>query len=364
MAFHRLFAIPRLTGCFALAFLQLMALNDLSPAQDPRNPPVELPGGSCSDPGSRCIAITVEVTDKSLRPVAGLDAGDFKLFDNRQPQKIVAFHAVDPVHPSTAPLKVQIIIDAVNADAVLVASERDGVSGFLKQNCGKLAQPVSIWLLANNGLTRIAGPSQDCAELLTGLSGAQPLLRVLNRSAGVWGAVERTGQAIKLVKATVSAESATPGRKLVLFISPGWPMLLNFEPDQRRVVFNDIVNISNGLREAGISFYMLDPSSVGTTLDSGAYDNYLKGVTKAGDAQWANLSLQVISEHSGGQVISGNDIKDEIDTALRDAGTYYTLSFERASGSREGEYHNIHVTVDQPRVKIHTTAGYYLAGPG
>jgi VWFA-related protein len=318
------------------------------------------------------IAIAVEVTDKSGSPVTGLEAANFKVFDNKQPQKVLAFRAVDAARPAAVPLEVRIIIDAVNSDAVLVGQERDGVSAFLKQNSGKLDYSTSIWILANTGLTRIAGPSQDGTALLAALDRTPPSLRVINRSAGTWGDVERTGQATKLLKEMVSPESRTPGRKLVLFLSPGWPMLFNFEPDQRSEVFDNIVNLSNGLRESCISLYALDPSSFGNSLqsfssgigNSSVYENFLQGVRKIADAQYQDLSLQVLSEHSGGQVIiDGNDIKAEIGTALRGASAWYNLVFERAPGGRTTQFHAIRVTVDRPRVTVHTSAGYYVNGP-
>lgn len=316
------------------------------------------------------IGIIVEVTDASGRPVTGLEAADFKIFDNKRPQKILSFRAVDGAHPSAVSPTVEIIIDAVNSDALSVARERDGVSAFLKENSGKLDYPTSIWILENAGLTRIAGPLQESMAMLTALNGAQPRLRVINRSAGTWGDVERTSQATKLIKEMLSPESRTPGRKLVLFLSPGWPMLFNYEADQRSWIFDDIIKISNGLRESCISLYTLAPSNFNTLQpyssggNASAYDNFLKGVTKTADAQYPDLSLQVLSEHSGGQVIiGGNDIKAEIDAAWRGASGWYNLVFERATGGRATEYHAIRVIIDKPRVKVHTTAGYYVKGP-
>jgi VWFA-related protein len=361
----------RISVFVVFVFLQFAVLSHSCPAQGIGNASPGLPGIECPASEGDNIAITVEVTDKSGHPVSGLEAADFKVFDNKQSQKILAFRAVDTSHPGAVPLEVRIIIDAVNSDAALVAQERDGVSAFLKQNSGKLDYATSVWILENAGLTPIAGPSKDGAVLLTALNGAPALLRVINRSAGIWGAAERTGQATKLLKDMVSPESRTPGRRLVLILSPGWPMLFNYEPDQRKWLFDEIVNISNGLRESCISLYTLTPSNFGSTLEPSSsrgnlstYDNFLNGVTKIADAQYADLSLQVLSEHSGGQVIiGGNDIKAEINTVLRSASARYNLAFERAPGGRATEYHAIRVTVDKPGVKIYTTAGYYVNGP-
>jgi VWFA-related protein len=369
-------AQPILTSKISLfvvfGFLQLTVLGHFGPAQEIGNGSTESSAIECPASDDDSIAITVEVIDKAGRPVTGLEAADFKVFDNKQPQKILAFHAVDAAHPPAAPLNVQIVIDAVNSDAVLVAQERDGLGAFLKQNSGRLDNSTSIWLLENTGLTRIAGPSQDRTALLTALDGTPPLLRAINRSAGTWGDVERAGQATKLLKELISPESRTPGRKLILFLSPGWPMLFNYEAEQRSSIFDDIVKISNGLRESCISLDTVDPSTFGHSFqpfsagisNSSAYESFLKGVTKSADAQYADLSLQVLSEHSGGQVIiEGNDIKAGINTALRGAGDWYSLLFERAPGGRTTEYHALRVILDKPRVTVHTTAGYYVNGP-
>lgn len=353
-------------------FLQFAVLGLFSPAQTIGGATSERAATACpSEGGGSSLAITVEVTDKSGRPVTGLEPAAFEVFDNKEPQKILAFRAVDTAHPPAAPMQVQIVIDAVNADAALVAQERDGLSAFLKQNSGRLEYATSVSILENAGLTPIAGPSEDGTALLSALNAAPALLRVINRSAGIWGAVERTEQATRLLKDMVSPESRTRGRKLVLFLSPGWPMLFNYELDQRKWLFDEIAHISNGLRESCISLYTLTPSNFGSNLDASRfggnlsfYDSFLNGVTKISDAQYANLSLQVLSEHSGGQVfIGGDDIKTEINSVLRGAAVWYILLFERAPGGRTTEYHAIRVTVDKPGVKIHTTAGYYVNSP-
>ncbi len=326
----------------------------------------------CPSPDGDRIDITAEVTDKSGHPILGLEGADFKVFDNNQPQKILAFQAVDATHPRDVPLNVEIIIDAVNSDNPSVTRERDGLSEFLKEKPDKLDYSASIWFLENSGLTAIAGPSQDRAALLAGLKAAPTRLRVLNRSAGAWGDDERNHQATELIKAMILSAAKAPGRKIILFLSPGWPMLMNFEADKRSWIFDDIVKISNGLRESCISLFALDPSSFGNNFQplsagisqSAQYESFLKGVTKSGDAVYPDLSLQVLSDHSGGQVIlEGNDIEAEIDTALRGASAWYSLVFERAPGGRSTDYHAIRVTVDRPHAKVYTTAGYYVSAP-
>jgi VWFA-related protein len=340
--------------------LQFAALGCPCSAQDVGDASSGLSTTECQPADGDNLCITVEVADKSGRPVTGLQQTDFQLSDNKQAEKIVAFRAVDATHPPAVPLRVEIIIDAVNASAALVAQERDGLSAFLKQKPGKLEYAASISFLENGGLRPIVGPTSNRAELLTALNGTPSRLRVI-RSGGGWGDDEKNHQATDLVKTMISSFSKTPGRKLVLFLSPGWPMLLNFEPDKRSWVFDDIVKITNGLRVSGMSLYALAPSS----FESTAYENFLKGVTKSSDAVYPELALQVLAEHSGGQVMmDSNDIKTELDAALVGAAAWYDLVFERAPGGHATEYHALHVTAGkQPHVKVHTTAGYYVIAP-
>jgi len=123
----------------AIGFLQLAASVLSSFAQSPgTESPGSLASNGAATEGEQ-ISLNVEVTDKSGREVAGLKAADFKLFDDNRPQKILAFHAIDAARPPAVPLKVQIIIDDVNSEAVLLAQERDGVSAFqLCRHCSPL----------------------------------------------------------------------------------------------------------------------------------------------------------------------------------------------------------------------------------
>lgn len=327
-------------------------------------------GPSAIDGFAGRISIDVQVTDKSGRPISGLEAGNFKVFDNKHEQQILDFKQTDTAHPAAVPAQIQIIIDAMNSGPVTVAQERDGVSAFLRENAGKLEFATSIWALETAGLKQIAAPSKDGAALVAALNGTQSPLRIINRSAGLWGDVERADQAIKLIKSMIAPDARTRGRKLVLFVSPGWPLLFNYELDDRGWLFNDIVDITNSVRESDITLYALAPSNFNTLTPYGSstrafsYDDFLKGVTRISDAQYADVSLQVLAEHSGGLVmIEGNDIKREIETAVRDASAYYTLSFERAPSHGRTDYHAIRVAVDKAGMKVRTTAGYYIEGP-
>jgi hypothetical protein len=71
------------------------------------------------------------------------------------------------------------------------------------------------------------------------------------------------------------------------------------------------------------------------------------------------LALQVLSAHSGGLAeVTGMDILGEINTAIRDAEGWYSITFEAPVPDRRNEYHGLQIKVDKPGV-VRTTAGYY-----
>src|ERR1700727_2889448 len=67
------------------------------------------------------ITLDVVVTDKSGKPQAGLQQQNFTLLDNKIPQKIQSFQAVDePATKAVPPVEVVLVIDTVNTSAQTV----------------------------------------------------------------------------------------------------------------------------------------------------------------------------------------------------------------------------------------------------
>ena len=64
---------------------------------------------------NRQITLDVVVTDKSGKPVPGLQQQDFTLLDNKQPQKILSFTAVQGgAKTADPPVDVVLLVDEVN----------------------------------------------------------------------------------------------------------------------------------------------------------------------------------------------------------------------------------------------------------
>jgi VWFA-related protein len=218
-------------------------------------------------------------------------------------------------------------------------------------------------MLSERGIKMQQASSLDGKVLLASLNDANSELRMVGRSAGFWGAADRLNWSLDQLTQLTRYEANQPGRKLALFISSGWPMLawagVDATDKQRKLAFNAITELTNGLREADMTLYSLDPFQLGRT-DPFYYQNYLKPVPNQNKAEFADLGLQVLAAHSGGLVqVTGMDILGELNTAMRDAEGCYRLTFEAPPADRRNEYHELHVQVDRPGAQVRTTAGYY-----
>jgi VWFA-related protein len=161
-------------------------------------------------------------------------------------------------------------------------------------------------------------------------------------------------------------EANRPGRKLVVWISPGWPLLPGedegLNTKQQKELFGTIVAFSDRLREARITLYDVDPSGLADAdqLGTSNYKQFTRGVKSANQVQVGNLGLQILADQSGGLVLnSSNDVAGEISKCLADARSYYVLSFESPPGDGPNEYHALEIKVGKPGLTARTRTGYY-----
>ncbi len=333
----------------------------LAGGQKPATPPALRPEPGAT-PAQGLIQLDVVVTDKSGKPIAGLSQSDFTLLDNNHPASIVDFHAYGGAEaPPPQPVRVILLIDAVNLDFQDVAYSRDGIDQFLRQDGGRLAQPVSIFWFTDKTLLMQPAPSTDGNAVAAQIDAMEGSLRDIRRSAGGWGASERVQLSLQMLDRVVHLEAKNPGRKLLIWIGPGWPMG-NPPPDPRmsskaqQGLFQNIVELSTVLREGHIDLYSV-AHGIGATF---MYEEYVKGVKKPSQAYFPNVDLRVLAVQSGGRVlVPSNDLAAEIESCVRDASAFYTISFAPPPADGPDEYHELKIRVDKPGLAARTNTGYY-----
>jgi VWFA-related protein len=353
-----------------LVVVVLAAVNALS-AQNAPQPQVQPRPATVPPPpaADRIVTLEVQVTDKSGAPIRGLQKEDFTLLDDKQPQSILFFHAFDSEATPDNPLaQVILVVDAVNTSVGANSSERSEVRRFLLQNGDKpLPWPVSLVLLTTQGPKMQEAPSRDGNALAALYDQYQTGLRSPNlTNARYWGAIERLDISLKALGSIVGHEKTQSGRKLVVWLSSGWPMLEGannrYTNKDALGFFDTITSFSTQMRQARITLYSVDPVGVrnaGTSANS-YYQSFLKGVTDAKKSSPANLGLQVLAVQSGGRVFaSSNDLTAAIGECVADARSFYIVSFSAAKADRANEYHALEVKVDKPGATARTRTGYY-----
>ncbi|MGC2401766.1 MAG: VWA domain-containing protein [Acidobacteriaceae bacterium] len=307
------------------------------------------------------INLDVVVTPKQGPPVAGLQQQDFKIFDNKSPQPITSFRAISG---DTEPVHVLLLIDAVNSTYQNIAYQRDQIDKFLHSNGGRLAQPLALAFFTDNGVQIQQDFSSDGNEVSSSLDQYTLGLRTIHRSSQ-WQGIDRFQLSINALRTLADREATLPGRKLILWVSPGWPLLsgpgIQLSPKQQNQIFATIVGLSDQLRQARITLYAIDPlganEGVGRTF---YYREFLKGASKPGKVAFGDLGLQVLSVQSGGLALSSsNDVTTLLRECVADTGAYYELSFERPPADHPNEYHALEVQVANPGLTARTRTGYY-----
>jgi len=315
------------------------------------------------EPSKSAVFLDVVVTRKNGgAPLAGLTQQDFTVTDNNAPQAITLFRAVDG---SEVPVAMTVVIDAVNTAFTTVAFERNQIGKFFKANNGNMAYPTQLAIFTDTGMQIQAGFTKDGNALSASLDHSVVGLREIKRSAGFYGAAERLQLSIQTLEQLAQHEATQQGRKLVLWVSPGWPILegprITIGPKQQQGIFDTITGLSTALRQARVTLYSIDPLGM---ADAGGfqhsyYEGFVKGVRKPGQTGFGNLALQVIATQTGGLVLnSGNDVAALLDRAVADSKAFYELSFDPVKGEPD-EYHQIEVKVGKPGLIARTRTGYY-----
>jgi VWFA-related protein len=364
------------TLCFAAAFStsQQSPVPDAQSSapgvpKDPvlahRPPPGPLkPAGPVTPEGR--IHLDVVVTDAAGKPVTGLQPPDFKVLDDNQPRKLLSFRSFDGIQVKPKPpVEVILVMDTANLPFQQVAFVKTEIAKFLGQNGGHLQQPVSLFLLSDAGLRVQPQPSLDGNALLALLNQLKGSIHTINSAEGAEGLLQRFQLSIRQLTNIAENEANKPGRKLLVWVGPGWPMLngnnYRFSDKDQRRYFDAIVELSTKLREARIVVYSVSPAdSSSTGTSTFLYQNFLKGVRSFKQADTGDLALKVLAVQSGGRILGpDNNLAGQIDQCIADANAFYMLSFDPPPAVLAGAYHDLKVQVSQPGLTARTSTGYY-----
>lgn len=335
---------------FLLSLLSTAAFSN--PQQSPR-----------STPGGSPIYLDVVVTRKSGPPVSGLEQQDFTLIDNKLPQTITSFRALGG---TAGRVEVLVVVDAVNVDYEKVAYVRLQIEKFLRADEGHLPQPTALAVFTDQGTQIQESLTTDGNALSAALDKYTVGLRTIRRTSQ-YGGADRFNLSMQALRELASREAQRPGRKIILWVSPGWPLLSGpravefLDSKQQQELFANIVAFSTQLLQARITLYSIDPlGATENELRANYYEEFVKGVKEPSQVVPGNLALQVMATQSGGLALDfNNDVAALLRQCLADTQAYYELSFDAPEADKRDEYHQLEVKVAKPGLTARTRRGYY-----
>jgi VWFA-related protein len=353
----------------------------------------ELPSEAVSTEG--LIRLDATVTDQTGKAVAGLQRIDFRLLDNGQPQRIIAFRASTSRSASADDsLSVILLLDTLDLPSDLAAFERQQAAQFLRQNSGKLAQPVTIYSLEDSGFFLTSKASTDGEALATDVASDNkveayflapkvhsPLKAVVEPSLDSFPAL--TG--LRALWTIATAEASRPGRKLLFWIGPGLGIRGTgaFVSDGKGLLEHSTKGASFGYSTSGkkgeevkrdlfqkICWFSILLRQVRVALDcfslgedepaADAWSKFLTVVPSAQQASWMNLFKNVLAVQSGGRILpSSNGLVRPMNDSIENARIFYSFTFDPPLAEHVNEYHSVKVEMSQPTLTAETSTGYY-----
>jgi len=337
----------------------------------------EAPTPVTRDVAGGLIHLDALVTDPSGKPVSGLRPEDFTILDNGTPQKILSFHATDGTSASADPSsRLILVIDEIDIPPKmqdLVTEEHVAVSHYLRQNGGHLARPVSVYLINDRGLWTVEHPAGDGNAMADDILHNQ--LQLIRRfgqtqlTALVASSALSDTAAISTLKSIgqiATYERRMPGRKLMIWVGPGLSMgrgLYEVHKTMAQDTLDTIRWFSILMREARIVLYAITVGEYDPRAQLSETENYANGYAPGLEppkGTYMSRDRKVLAVNSGGLVMQGSfAILEQIESCVRDAGTFYTLTFDPAHADALNEHHELKVVVNKPGLTARTTADYY-----
>jgi VWFA-related protein len=417
------------TVLLLLLACQLLSVISLY-AQQPS--PAEQPAATVSTT-TELVLVPVQVKGSDGKPRLNLKQEDFILKSDGKPQTISVFEESQAAAPRPAsptppakpnqqiyssvpdggmPQQLLIIaIDLVNTPFLEQGRARQQLLKYLSQDLP--SQPFALVAITKYGLRQIHSFSSDPAALAAALrrmevsptkeemqdvtldtlgSGDQTQLQQAFQESEIYGAyaakiaAEATLAGLSQI---AQAYAGVPGRKSVIWLTGGLPMLLT-DPIAGGVtgslngVDTDLVDrfqdTFSALNTANIAIYSVNLNGLSTGTP-----NYARGNSYGGNNRGATLGasqningtyrgmghpladdptegIKLLANKTGGKWCTAmTELKTCIDQAVQDSTSYYLLGFYVPQHDRKPGWHKVEVKLASGRDAVRSRPNYYLA---
>lgn len=368
-------------------------------AQDAGRPRAQEPLTFASD--VKMIRLDVSVVDGRGRPVRGLAASDFSIFEDGKRVELSVFEAMEDgalatsapgpdgammslaVNAETAtrhPLgqRIVIVADPSGLSPMQIARVRNATSDFIVKRArdgdivrlinlatrevseGHIPQDRSRLAAIGRRISRHRNPlfkaevSDDSMAEQVDLEMDEDLGRSYSqssRSERFLTQFARTGELLSLFDEILVQLAAIPGRKSLVFISGGFP--------QVRLLDERLERTAHLAREAQAAIHFVDAMGLDGLLPDGPGQK-MRPIFE--DAWNRSGGSQDLAEATGGFVSRfANVLTSAVSRAAEEARSYYIVGYAPLRKD-DGRFRNVKVRVDQHHVTVRTKKGYIAGG--
>ncbi len=409
------------------------------------------PAGETFTSNSELVLVPVQVTDYSGRPIRGLKQQDFTVKSDGNPQRIALFDEM--VAPQPAPLPPPLLtntvaavaapasgppkftnlqattvpqqlfivaIDTVNTPRLLQSWARDQFVKYLKSNPPR--QPMEVVAITSHGLKQIHPFTTDSAALIEAVKKMRTTFNSQDEREVMVSRMDRNGEIDSYASLVAQAKenqaleaergigggyvtlqnfeelawaySGIPGRKTVLWLSSGFP-LMDEVPDGPALLGHGPGNTSGiphspgfhrsgellpafqraftAMNKANVIVYPVDVN--GLPMDDWWDVSTPPGLfIHPGQAHLAPPMLtdtnaerrdgmKELAHRTGGKMCTaGNSVQYCMEQALAESSDYYLLGFYVPQQHRKLGWHKLKVSVNAGQGQVRARNTYYL-GP-
>ena len=373
---------------------------------------------------TRVVQVNVVVTDKKGAPVADLAQPDFEVLENGKPQQI-RFFSVDrgeqtrgslselPAgvysnrieYKGAAPQSVTaILVDLVNTPPGYYGRAKPELQKFLRNMNPRYR--TALYSLQQSGLRVLHDFSTDTAllsrkvsdfrELRTAGISEETLQAFAEAVKAAEGPAQPTGGGdayaaaaeliawsdnlqrsfranvdvrltLEALTAIANRMRAIPGRKNLVWLSTGFPLLLEFAAGRgmhKYSVQPDFARAVRALNDANVSVYPVDSRGLmGAAMDhdivSDRAGSALRSSAEIAAYADKRSTLESIARQTGGRYFYGREVGEALPAVFKDTEITYTLAYYPTDPKDDGSYRRISVKTNRSGLVIRHRPGYY-----
>ena len=337
------------------------------------------------------VELDISVLDKNRRPVRGLTAADFRVFEDGKLQDISVFEAIDvpdPVPPPTAWMRdvtPDVTTNDVRVTRLWVLVVDDGMiptDPFGITTSLKVAREIVDKFGPNDLATIVFTADSRKAQDFT--NDRTKLLATLDQFNPGWanwagppaGDVNPDWQfqigAVRTLRNVMDALVLVPhSRKALIWLSGGIPQSFQIAPKEvpkltglgpsqaGRLVQMDIVDRAKEVfeigRRANVPVYPIHPCGLIAPFD----------MSKCGAPAAGIEFLETTALNTGGHaIVNTNDYTPGINSIFEENKSYYLIGYNPSNTKTDGTLRRLEVKVNREDVDVRTRSSYYAPKPG